>query len=85
MRRGRQAVFLAADEGPLAVSRLRSGVSGTMLCTNGLRHRTEVAMGDKSPKATQREKKQKDAAKQQSKKQKDARQQAQSQAPGAKR
>jgi hypothetical protein len=42
-------------------------------------------MGDKSPKATQREKKQKDAAKQQSKKQKDARQQAQSQAPGAKR
>ncbi len=85
MRSGRRAVFLAAHGGPLPVSRLRSGVSGTMLYANGLRHRTEVAMGDKSPKATQREKKQKNAAKEQSKKQKDARQQAQSQAPGAKR
>ena len=33
-------------------------------------------MGDKSPKSTRRERKQKDAAKEQSKKQKDARQQA---------
>jgi hypothetical protein len=42
-------------------------------------------MGDKSPKSTQRERKQKDAAKERSKKQKDERQQARSQAPSSKR
>jgi hypothetical protein len=42
-------------------------------------------MGDKSPKSTQREKKQKDAAKERSKKQKNERQQAHAQAPTSKR
>jgi hypothetical protein len=36
-----------------------------MLARGGIRHRTEVTMGDKSPKSKQRNQKQKDAEKNQ--------------------
>jgi hypothetical protein len=48
---------------------------------DGLRHRKESFMGDKSPKSKQRDLNQKNVTHQQTKNEKDKRQQAQSRAP----
>jgi hypothetical protein len=66
---------------PLRVARLALWEKQDHAARDGLRHRTEAVMGDKSPKSKQRDVNQKNVANQQSKNQKDKRQQAQAWVP----